>query len=122
MPRPAHSARLAAALLLTALAAPTLAQETAAPKTAGACTIKAQSATIALLICPEGLDQLALAEAGKAACGETRPCGAWFWTDAAKAPETAPDNHDGLNQEQVTSSLGVWVNEDQQLISITPTN
>ena len=117
LPRPVHSARLASALLLAALAAPALAQEAA-----GACTIKAQSATIALVICPEGLDQIALAEAGKAACGETRPCGAWFWTDAAKAPETAPDNHDGLNQEQVTSSLGVWVNEDQQLISITPTN
>ena len=71
---------------------------------------------------PEGLDQAALAEAGKAACGETKPCGAWFWTDAANAPETAPDNHDGLNQAQVTSSLGVWVNEDQQLISITPAN
>lgn len=100
------------------LATSTAAQDTGATQ----CTQSAASDIISVVICPAGLDDVELAEAGKTFCAERLPCGAWIWTNAADAPETAPENHDGLTQAQVTSSVGVWVAEQEQFISIEKVN
>jgi len=106
----------AAALCLAAtLAFTAAAQDATMP---AGCEVRDQSAVIRVLVCTEPLDQDGLAAAGRAACGVTRPCGAWVWPDAAAAPATAPANHDGLTPAQIVASLGVWVAEDEMFISI----
>lgn len=85
---------------------------------AGLCEQKTASTIISIVICPEGLTLEQLAGAGKAFCDGRMPCGAWIWSDPASAPEEAPENHDGLTKEEVTSAVGVWVAEQSQFISI----
>lgn len=82
------------------------------------CEVLDASDVIRVLVCAGPLDQATLVQAGRAACGDVLPCGAWIWADAADAPVTAPANHDGLTQAQVTSARGVWVAETQQFITI----
>ncbi len=101
-----------AALLLCPL--PALAQE-AEPLP---CTVAAESAVIRVAVCERSGTDAEMAAFGRQACDGALPCGVWFWTDAADAPAAAPENHDGLSQAQVTSSLGVWVAEDQRVIRL----
>ena len=82
------------------------------------CRVMDASAVIRVVVCTDPLDQADLALAGRAACGAVLPCGAWIWPDAALAPAAAPANHDGLTPEQITSSRGVWVAEDEMFIAI----
>jgi hypothetical protein len=103
----------AAAFSLVPLAA--MGQTPALPE---GCTLLDQSEIISVLLCEGEFEEAVLVEAGKAACGDRLPCGAWFWRSAADAPASAPANHDGLTQPEVVSSLGVWVAEDQLFISI----
>jgi|UPI00056D4222 hypothetical protein len=83
------------------------------------CKVTSESNWIRLVHCPEGLEDADYAMAGQAACGDKIACGAWIWTNASDMPLTAPDNHDGLNKEQVTSAVGVWDAENKRLIRIT---
>lgn len=82
------------------------------------CEARDSSAVISVALCPEGLTKEDLSAAGTAICDKRLPCGVWFWTDEANMPSEAPDNHDGLTQEQITSALAVWVAEKNSLISI----
>ena len=104
----------AAAMLGLIWAAPVWAEEERR------CDVRDASAVISLALCEEGLSEAALSAEGKAICDGRMPCGVWFWTDAADMPATAPANHDGLTQAEVTSSLGVWVGEQEQLVTISP--
>lgn len=83
------------------------------------CRVTSESNWIRLIYCPEGLEDAVYAMAGRAACGNKIACGAWIWTDVSDMPEAAPENHDGLNEAQVTSAVGVWDAENEQLIRIT---
>lgn len=107
------AALLAAALLLS-LPLAAGAQGTDAP----ACTITAQSTVIRIAVCDGPGSDKALAAFGRTACEGARPCGVWFWTSAAAAPATAPENHDGLTQAQVTASQGVFVAEQDMFVRI----
>ena len=109
--------RLLGTALVTLCPAMALAEEVAIPE---GCELLDASEVIRVLVCAGPLDKAALAQAGRAACGDVLPCGAWIWADAADAPVTAPANHDGLTQAQVTASRGVWVAEAQQFITIEP--
>lgn len=93
-----------------------LAEETSALP--AGCMEKDRSSFVVVLICPAEASGDALAQAGQAACGAQRPCGAWIWSNAKDAPTEAPANHDALTSEQVTSSRGVWVAESGSFITI----
>lgn len=84
-----------------------------------ACTEKGTNGMVTMLLCPEGLDEADLAAEGRAVCGARKPCGAWIWTDAAMIPANAPDSHDKLPKEAVRNAVAIWVNEAEQLISVT---
>ena len=105
--------RLGAGFALSILAAPALAEE-GGPS----CETTARSAVIQVLVCDASGTDAELRDIGLAACGAVLPCGAWFWTHAEDAPEVAPENHDGLTQAQVTSSLGVFVAERDIVVRI----
>ena len=111
---------LAATAVAFAVTGPALPQESAAVEFPDTCSVQSSSDIIYVVVCENAeLEQAELVEAGKAACGATLPCGAWIWNDAASAPQTAPENHDGLNQAQVTSARAVWVAETESLIEIS---
>lgn len=109
---------LASSGIVSALLFPTCvaAQET----DAGVCQQNSATKIISVLICPAKVSLEEMVEAGKAACGERLPSGAWVWSDAEAAPATAPENHAGLTEAQVTGSKGVWVAEKSQFVSIEP--
>jgi hypothetical protein len=100
-------AKVLAAALALALPSTALAQ---------ACEMKGQNGMVTLVLCPAGLSPEAIAEEGKRICGDTMPCGAWVWTDAADVPAEAPDSHEKLTQAQITSAVAVWMNETGQLV------
>lgn len=104
---------VAAALVCAGAAA---AQDRAQP--ADLCVEKAASAAIHVMVCRSVPDDETLAALGRAVCDGDLACGVWFWADAAAAPDTAPDNHDGLTDAQVRSALGVYAAEQDMLIRI----
>ncbi|MEP5760955.1 MAG: hypothetical protein ABJ327_16910 [Litoreibacter sp.] len=82
-----------------------------------------QSKIIRILVCEDAsISQTSLVEAGKEACAEVLPCGAWIWHDRQAAPAIAPKNHDGLLQAHVTSARAVWVAEQENLVEISKVN
>ena len=84
------------------------------------CRETSATTIISVLVCPSGLEDATLAEAGRAVCGAALPCGAWIWTDDSFAPPSAPENHDGLTKAQILSSRGVWIAEDEAFLTIAP--
>jgi hypothetical protein len=74
---------------------------------------------VAVVICPPGLKQSDWRDAGVEACGTRKPCGAWIWDDAEKAPDKAPPAHDKLAKDQITSAVAIWINEQSKLITLT---
>ncbi|MEM8775691.1 MAG: hypothetical protein AAGF53_11700 [Pseudomonadota bacterium] len=87
------------------------------------CEMTSENGFIRIVICTASdATQETYINAGRAACGEDLPCGAWIWNDAALAPKNAPSNHDGLTQAEITSSKGVWVAENKSFITIDQAN
>jgi len=82
------------------------------------CEARGTNGMVTLVLCPAGLDEAALVVAGKAACGDRKPCGAWIWDDVANVPTETPERHDLLPKDSVTSALAIWVNEKDQLVKI----
>lgn len=91
-----------------------------AQETSHLCQERAASDVIHIAICSDTAPDEVMAEEGRRICGGDLPCGTWFWLSKDDAPSDAPQNHDGLTQAQVTSSLGVWVAEQDLFITITP--
>lgn len=83
------------------------------------CTAKGSNGMVTLVLCPEGLDNAALRDAGIAACEGRKPCGAWIWDDAQAMPRTAPDSHEKLTKAEIGSAIAVWVNDADQLILLS---
>lgn len=113
------------AFALMAVAGPGTAQDTSEdiPEMPPHCSVQDAGEIIQIVVCdPSDVEQKTLIEAGRAACGLALPCGAWVWTDADKAPLKAPANHDGLTQDQITASKGVWVAEQKSFIFIDEAN
>ncbi|MEM6579179.1 MAG: hypothetical protein AAF678_11860 [Pseudomonadota bacterium] len=109
------------AFLLTAmfLTGPVLGQTSDVPEMPDSCSLHAENGFVRLVVCTdENATQETYVSAGKAACDLDLPCGAWIWTDATLPPAQAPDNHDGLTREQITSSKGIWVAERDAFIAI----
>lgn len=83
------------------------------------CVVRDNGNYTIVVVCPKGLDQQGMRDAGVNACGDRLPCAAWIWDDTDKAPETAPSTPEEFTQEQVASAKGIWVNETEQLIMIS---
>ena len=75
---------------------------------------------VTVVFCPPGLSQTALRDAGVQACGTRKPCAAWIWDDPARAPATTPPTPTDMSPEQIAAAVAVWVNESNQLITISP--
>ncbi len=86
------------------------------------CVEGSATTIISIAICPTGLDTEQLADVGRAICGDVVPCGVWVWDDPEALPAEAPENHDGLAQEEIVSARGVWVAEDNSFIAIDVAN
>ncbi|MFD3189868.1 hypothetical protein ACFMPD_06275 [Sedimentitalea sp. HM32M-2] len=84
----------------------------------GACEARGTNGMVTVVLCPAGLDKAAWQEAGKSACGDRKPCGAWLWDDAANLPVDIPDSHDKLPGDSVRSALAIWINEQDRLMVI----
>lgn len=111
------------AILTIPFSAAVSAQSTDQVEFPKSCSVTSASEIIRVVVCEDrDLDKLGLVQAGKAACEAVIPCGAWIWHDARMAPGEAPENHDGLNQQQVVSSRAVWVAETESLIEISEVN
>lgn len=82
------------------------------------CEERGTNGMVTLVLCPPGLSVEELQQAGAAACGDRKLCGAWIWTNPADVPTEVPETHDKLTPEQITSSSGVWVNETQEMITL----
>jgi hypothetical protein len=106
--------RLPAASLAALLAASPL----AAQDEDALCEERSSSEIIHVAVCREAASDAELAEQGRRICGEDLPCGVWFWLDEDDIPDDAPENHDGLTQAEVTSSMGVFVAEREMFIRI----
>lgn len=83
-----------------------------------ACEAKGTNGMVTVVLCPPGLDDEAWQQAGRAACGERKPCGAWIWDDVETLPGDIPDSHDKLAPEDVRNARAVWMNERQELYLI----
>ena len=86
------------------------------------CELKGQNGMVTMLLCPEGLSAEDMAEEGRIACGERKPCGAWIWTEETAIPKDTPASHDELPKESVQKALAIWVNEAERLVSVSKTS
>jgi hypothetical protein len=86
------------------------------------CETRGTNGMVTAVLCPPGLDQAAWQQAGVAACDGRKPCGAWIWESEADIPQDVPDSHDKLKPEQITSAVAIWVNENDQLITMEKAN
>lgn len=100
---------------MAATAAAAMAQDAYTP----VCEHKGSNGMVTMLLCPEGLETDALISEGQAVCGDRKPCGAWIWENETDIPAEAPDSHDKLTEQQITSSRGVWMHEHNQFIEIS---
>lgn len=115
------SAALVSAIYAGGFGTSTLAQSAGAdiPEMPASCELLDSNNFVRTVVCTDAdYSHQDLMTAGRAACEDALPCGAWIWRDAANAPEAAPEAHDGLSQEQVTSAAGIWVAEQGNFIVI----
>jgi len=80
------------------------------------CDVKSRSESVAVVLCPASVTPKAMRDAGVAACRGLKPCNAWIWDDAAKAPAKAPANEADLSKDAVLGARAVWMNDSQNLM------
>ena len=86
------------------------------------CLVRDTNELVTVVICPSGLEQGDWQKAGVEACGNRKPCAAWIWDDASKAPEVTPPTPTDLSRAEIVSAVAIWVNETSQLIMISSTS
>ncbi len=82
------------------------------------CEVRGHNGMVTLVLCPAVLSAEAFRQEGILACDGRLPCGAWFWTDPAVVPAEAPARHDELDPVAIQASVGIWMNELNQYISV----
>lgn len=83
-----------------------------------ACKVKAQSDAVAIVVCDEGASMEALRAGGIAACKGRTVCNAWIWTDAGKAPATAPARDADLPKDAAREAKAIWINDSANLATM----
>ena len=73
---------------------------------------------LAGVLCPADLTIEELAEAGRLACEDRRPCGAWIWDNPEYVPAELPDAHDKLPKLSVQNALAIWVADKNEMIKL----
>jgi hypothetical protein len=122
MMRKAAGVAAAAVLVASGLDPAPRAAFAAETELAGAtrCSVRSQSEAVAVVVCPPGLKEAALGEAGKRACGSRVVCNAWIWDDGSKAPRVAPASDAEIQKAVAASAVAVWANDTQSLLLIRP--
>ncbi len=82
------------------------------------CGVKSRSEGIVVVVCPASATPKAMRDAGVAACQGLKPCNAWIWDDAAKAPAKAPGSESDLSKGEVRDARAVWMNDSQNLMML----
>ena len=82
------------------------------------CMLKDRSARIAVVVCPASTTIEALRAAGKAACNGIKPCNAWIWVDADKAPAKAPAADTDMPKSVTGAARAIWIHEANHLIDL----
>ncbi|MBL3561640.1 hypothetical protein [Rhodovulum sulfidophilum] len=87
----------AVAGLMTApgLQAQEVAQQTVSAEMPPQCAVVDNSRIVSVVVCEGPREEAAFAEAGRAACGVRRPCGAWFWPSREAARKRRPPTMTG---------------------------
>ena len=102
-----------------AIAFVVVAMGTCAPLTIAAagskCEIMASGGFTVVVVCPKGLSDRDLSNAGLLACSRSGPCNAWIWDDAKKAPAAPPSFTNPMTDAQADSSVAVWINNVHEL-------
>jgi hypothetical protein len=102
-------------MILMALSGTALAPAAVA---APACNVKSQNGSIVILVCPANASPEGLRDAGVAACKDRKPCNAWIWDDASKAPLSAPLKEADFPKSAMQEVRAVWMNDSQNLMTL----
>ena len=73
------------------------------------CEFRGRGAGAAVVVCPPGLGDEALRQAGRLACRGERTCTAWFWDDPALAPEQPPTPERPMTEAQADAAVAVYI-------------
>ncbi|MFT3803242.1 MAG: hypothetical protein QM766_18770 [Burkholderiaceae bacterium] len=106
------------AFLLACTLTPAVLAADSVPAGNSACELVDRNDGVALLVCPHGLDNEALRQAGTAACHSSQQCKAWVWNDRSKVPDKAPVRDADIPESSRRYAAAIWVNESQGLITL----
>ena len=79
------------------------------------CEFRGRGAGAAVVVCPPGLGDEALRQAGRVACRGERNCTAWFWDDPALAPEVPPAPGRPMSEAQADAAVAVYLADTDRL-------
>ena len=79
------------------------------------CEFRGRGAGAAVVVCPPGLGDEALRQAGRVACRGERHCTAWFWDDPALAPEAPPTPERPMSEAQADAAVAVYLADTDRL-------
>ena len=85
---------------------------------ASACSVRAQSTAVVVMVCPKGFDAGTIQAAATAACGARRECNVWVWDAESKAPAKAPQRDADLDKAQAATAIAVWANDSKSLMRL----
>ena len=69
----------------------------------------------AVVVCPPGLGENELHEAGKHACAAPGSCHAWIWDDPKQAPKGPITHLNPMTDAQLESAVALWVDYTRTL-------
>ena len=84
------------------------------------CEFRGRRDGAAVVVCPPGLPDEALRQAGRVACRGELPCTAWFWDDPALAPGAPPTPERPMSEAQADVVVAVYLTEKDRLCRTGP--
>src|SRR4051812_50225108 len=84
------------------------------------CEFRGRRDGAAVVVCPPGLGDEALRQAGRVACRGERDCTAWFWGDPALAPGAPPTPERPMSETQADAAVAVYLADTDRLCPAGP--
>ena len=84
-------------------------------RTVSGCEFRGCRDGAAVVVCPPGLGDEAMRQAGRVACRGERACTAWFWDDPALAPEAPPTPERPMSETQADAAVAVYLADTDRL-------
>lgn len=88
------------------------------PPASATCEVIDRSTSVVVLVCPQGLSNETIRQAGTAACNAELVCNAWIWDDRSKAPNKAPSKEADIPEASRARAVAIWVNQSQGVIRL----